>query len=453
MSSRSKAFLPRAAILATVSALALGATTGAEASSFSLRSGQSAEGLGLSFAGAASGGIGLGAMAWNPATIVLFPGRNTQVNASYILPRAEYEVTDPVTLGTAAALGLPAGTGNIGGNGAFVPASYTNFRIGDLHIGWSTGAPYGLTSKPENQNSLATFYNRSSSIRTLNFAPTIGWRVNDWLALGAAIQFQYIDITLKRALTPNPALIPIAGAPSTTLAGDDLAFGFRVGAVLTPWQGATVGLGYRSAILHDLRGTLQPGVGPTAGLTLPIKARLQLPDSVTFGYSQVLNDRWTVHVGAEWTNWSVFDNIPIRLAANNAVVNTLDFEYDDSWYVSAGAEYAFNDRLTLRAGVAYEWSAVSDRVRTVTISDNDRLWLSVGAGYQVTEQLRLDASYSHLFVKEADVNLTAASGNPSFQALQYVATAEPSIDIFSVSLTYRWDRPSASSAPAGIFKP
>lgn len=445
------ASLRTALVLASVSAAALAAAGPADASSFSLRSGQSAQGLGLSFAGAASGGIGLGAMAWNPAAITLFPGRNSQLNATYILPRAEYEVTDPVTLGTARAFGLPAGTGGIGGAGAFVPASYTNFQVGDLHIGWTTGAPYGLTSKPDDQRSLATFYNRSASIRTLNFSPTIGWRVNDWLALGAAVQFQYIDVSLKRALTPNPALIPTV--PSTILEGDDIAMGFRVGAVLTPWQGATFGVGYRSQVEHDLTGTLRPGVGPLAGQSIPITARLHLPDSITVGYSQVLNDRWTVHLGGEWTNWSVFDNIPIRLAANGAVQNYLNFEYKDSWYASAGAEYKWNERLTLRAGVAYEWSAVSDRVRTVIISDNDRLWLSAGIGYQVTEQLRLDASYSHLFVQDAPVTLTPASNNPSFQQVPYVATAEPSIDIVSVSLTYRWDRPSAPAPSGGVFKP
>jgi long-chain fatty acid transport protein len=440
-------FFRQALVLASVSAVALGAASAAHASSFSLRSGQSAEGLGMAFAGAASGGIGLGAMAWNPATITLFPGRNSQLNATYILPRAEYEVTDPVTLAPLPLLpGVVAGTGNIGGNGAFVPASYTNFTVGDLTIGWSTGAPYGLSSKPDNQDYLGQVYNRSSSLRTLNFSPTIGWRVNDWLALGAAVQLQYLDISLKRASGVQ------AGAPPVILEGDDLAFGFRVGAVLTPWQGGTIGIGYRSAFEHDLEGSLsRPGQAPLA-----INARLHLPDSITVGYSQVLNDRWTVHLGGEWTNWSVFDNIPVNVTGTPVTATTLNFEYDDSIYVSAGAEYAWNDRLTLRAGVAYEWSAVSDRVRTVIISDNDRLWVSAGIGYQATPQLRIDASYSHLFVKDAPIDLSATSGNPSFDPavpVTYRAVAEPSIDIVSVSLTYRWDRPSSPAPAQGVFKP
>lgn len=433
------ASLRTALVLASVSAAALVAAVPADASSFSLRSGQSAQGLGMSFAGAASGGIGLGAMAWNPATITMFPGRNSQLNATYILPQAAFTSTDPATLGTAAFLGLQPNSGEIGGNGSFVPASYTNFRVGDLFIGWTTGAPYGLSSKPDNPNFVGQLYNRSASIRTINVSPTVGWRVNDWLALGLAAQVQYIDVSLKRALTPN--------GPTGILQGDDIGFGFRVGAVLTPWEGATLGIAYRSGIEHDLSGTTaQPG------LTLPISARLHLPDSVTVGYSQEVDDRWTVHLGGEWTNWSVFDNIPVRLNANGAIVQTLNFEYDDSLYLSAGVEYAWNDRLTLRGGIAYEWSAVSDRVRTTIVSDNDRLWLSAGVGYQITPQLRFDGSYAHLFVKDAPVRLAPGSGNPSFVApVVYVAEAEPSIDIVSVSLTYRWDRPA--SPAGGVFKP
>ena len=60
---------------ATVSLSALLAAGAASASSFAIRSGQSAEGLGMAYAGAAAGGIGMGSMAWNPATITMFPGR------------------------------------------------------------------------------------------------------------------------------------------------------------------------------------------------------------------------------------------------------------------------------------------------------------------------------------------------------------------------------------------
>ena len=76
------------AAAATVSVAALLAAGSAQASSFAIRAGQSAEGLGMAYAGAASGGIGMGGMAWNPAVITMFPGRTSQFNGTYILPHA-----------------------------------------------------------------------------------------------------------------------------------------------------------------------------------------------------------------------------------------------------------------------------------------------------------------------------------------------------------------------------
>ena len=62
----------------------------------------------------------------------------------------------------------------------------------------------------------------------------------------------------------------------------------------------------------------------------PIKANLNLPDSVVFGLSQVINDQWQAHLGVEWTNWSRFRNIPIVSQLNGLPATSLNFQYDDS---------------------------------------------------------------------------------------------------------------------------
>ncbi len=115
----------RTAAVATVSMAALLAAGAAQAGSFAIRSGQSAEGLGMAYAGAAAGGIGMGAMAWNPATITMFPGRNSQWNFTYLNANASYDPTSPTRLGSPVGPLNPIqnGSGNIGGDGAFIPAS------------------------------------------------------------------------------------------------------------------------------------------------------------------------------------------------------------------------------------------------------------------------------------------------------------------------------------------
>ncbi len=123
----------RTVLRLTASAAVLAAAaSAAQASSFAIRAGQSAEGLGMAYAGAASGGIGLGAMAWNPAAITMFPGRQSQWNATYLLPQARYRLDGPATASgfpinlIPPALGGPgtqAGSASLGLNGGFIPAS------------------------------------------------------------------------------------------------------------------------------------------------------------------------------------------------------------------------------------------------------------------------------------------------------------------------------------------
>src|SRR5947209_10932923 len=96
--------LDRSLALAAVSLGALAAaTTGATAGAFALRE-QSATAQGLSFAGAASGSGGLSSMFWNPATITMAPGWQSEWHASLILPYADI-VPDAATQAQIAALG------------------------------------------------------------------------------------------------------------------------------------------------------------------------------------------------------------------------------------------------------------------------------------------------------------------------------------------------------------
>lgn len=460
----------RAVAAATVSLAVMVGAQSVSASSFYIRTGQSAEGLGLQFAGAASGGIGLGSIGWNPATITMFPGRNSQWNATYIRPQAEYDLrftnVRAVPLGPGDPLfGTPVGTGEIAGNGAFAPASYSAWQINDrLWVGLATGAPFGLSSKPDNHNFAGQVYGRSAKIRTINIAPMLGYKVTDWLSIGAAVQGQYLKVNLKQAVAAFP------NAPNLILEGDDISWGYRLGATITPWQGGSIGIGYRSAMFHDVRGDIVSAIPiplpPAPALILPdatgklnpIAASINLPEVLSVGFSQQIGPQWQVHLGAEWENWSRFRRIPIVLERNNQIFRSLNFEYDDSFYVSAGVEYAWTPYLSLRAGVSYEWSAVSDRVRQLLIADNDRLGVSLGASYNWSERLKIDIGYAHYFIKDAPAAIVPPgspfnpAGNPHFAGIQYVGEAQPTLDVFSIGLTYRWDAPVAVAVPAPIVR-
>jgi long-chain fatty acid transport protein len=445
----------RSTLRVTASALALAAfASAASASSFAIRSGQGAEGLGMAYAGAGSGGIGLAGMAWNPAVITMFPGRTSNWNATFISTSARYDNISTAPAGVAA-LGR---SDNLGINGAFIPATFNAWQLTDrLFVGLANTAPFGLRSKPGGSDGTwaGQTYGRSATIRTVNVAPTIGYAVNDWISVGAALQVQYVHVDQKQALAATP------GAPGLQLRGDSYDFGYRLGVTLRPTAATTIGLSYRSEIKQTVRGFAVAGLPILNGGRTFSRVSLDLPTpaSAVLGISHRFNEQWQAHIGVEWTQWSRLKNLAVNSRDFGVQLTTagapafVRFNYRDSWYASAGVEYAYNRDLTLRAGVGYEWSAVTDRTRTVFISDNDRLWLSAGLSYNFTQQLTLDVGYTFIAVNKARINYTGGpAGTPSPGALQLTASAEPTIHIASVGLTYRWDTPTVAQPAAGVRK-
>ena len=133
---------------------------------------------------------------------------------------------------------------------------------------------------------------------------------------------------------------------------------------------------------------------------------VNLPDIVSLGLRQRLSSQWTALGTVEWSNWSRIGNSNILLPngsaalAGNAPV-IIHFQYKDGWFFSTGAEYEWDNRTTLRAGVGYEKSPVTDQVRVPGIPDNDRIWLSLGGTYKFSPKMSFDVAYSHVFVKSA----------------------------------------------------
>jgi long-chain fatty acid transport protein len=324
------------------------------------------------------------------------------------------------------------------GQDAIVPASYNSYQINDmLWVGLSSNSPYGLVTDPRD-NWAGQVYSRSSKIFSLNVNPVVGIKINDWISVAAGPSLQYFDIRLKRAAAVTP------GAPSVTLDGDDIGFGFTAGVTLTPFAGTTIGIGYRSQIDHELEGTIASPAG-----RIPISSDLTTPDQLTIGLSQMITPAFTVHAGFEWTNWSVLET-PLVVGPGGRVVTDLPLNYDDGFFYSLGFDYRLTDQLTLRAGVAYEQSPIDTEIRSTRLPDNDRIWASVGASYQWNNKLSFDIAYTHIFTKETDIRILP--GHQDYEGLPFVADVDAAVDIVSVGLRYRWDDPAVAIPAAPIVR-
>jgi long-chain fatty acid transport protein len=448
----------KTALIATtaLSCVALG-TVAANAGAFGLHE-QSAYGQGTSFAGVAAGGASLSSMYWNPATMTQHSGLMSESSFSGIMGNFTQTATTSPLIGQT----------NLGGTGPFavgtagnfvdlalVPANYHTWQVTqNLWLGLAINAPWGLTTRFQDPWA-GRNYALTSSVLSINGTPSIAWKFNDWISVGAGVQIQYFKADLMRGATvvgPVPPLGIPAGAaisafPNPEVSGDGWGYGVTAGVTITPTPNTEIGLGWRSAINQKINGTLIVPNAALAGSTPgAISTTINLPDIVSLGFRQRLSPQWIVMGTLEWTNWSRIGTSNVTTASGapatiSGTPVTIPLQYRDGWLASFGAEYQVNPGWALRAGIGYEQSPISDQVRDNLLPDNNRWWASVGTSWQVTNFLTFDLAYSHIFAQAAHIDISAASGNPHFSATSgtYIGDASGGIDILSFAFRLKWD--------------
>ena len=413
------------------------ASAQAGAGGFAVRE-QSPYGQGSSFAGVAAGGA-LSSMFWNPATMTQFQGIVSETDVSALFP---YSSNTPVA-GSLVSAGFP-GTSNVA-NATPVPAGYTSYQLSpSLWVGLSINAPFGLSVNPPDFWA-GRGYAGQTLLKTYNATPSIAWRINDWISVGAGVQIEYAKASLEKGIGPGGGIPP---GVQGILQGKGWAYGATAGVTLTPTPTTTIGLGWRSALNQKIEGALVTNAtlpGTTVG---SVTTTIDLPDIVSLGIRQRVDPRWTLLGTAEWSNWSRIGTSTVNqlngapatiLAGVGGGALTIPFQYRDGWFFSGGAEYIWSDRLTVRGGVGYEISPITDQVRTPLVPDNNRVWGSVGATWQVFKGLHFDVAYSHVWVNDTSVNISATSGNPNFTGVTYIGNVNSHVDILSVALVMRFD--------------
>ena len=429
---------------ASATILMIAAQGSAQAGAFGLRE-QSTIGAGMAFAGVAAGSASLGSMFWNPATVTDLPGMRSEQNFTYVAPYAKL-TTEPGSSPGYAALGGRS-SGDIGQDG-FLPAGYSSYQVNDrLWLGLSSGAPFGLATKPD-ADWAGRAYGSSTKVSSVEVTPSVAYKINDWLSVGAGLRVLYFHARYTSAV---PALAAPQAWNVAGLEGDDTNVGFTLGATLKPWAGGEIGIGYRSMVRETLDGNFFGGQAlapPPFGAMLNhnFKATVNLPETVTVGIRQEINPALTLSGTVEWTNWSRagFPRIVDQTTGTlHAATPFLPLDYKDGWFFSVGADYRINPAWTVRAGLGYEISPIRDSSRSTRLPDSDRIWTSLGATYNWNEKLAFNLGYTHIFAKSGDVRINAANPNynprlaPVFDRLN--ADGKAHVDIVSLGLSYRWD--------------
>lgn len=432
----------------------------AQGSGFALRE-QSGTAMGNAFAGATAGADDISYMFFNPAGLTRHSGNQANLSVTYISPQSELESSSGSNVLGGTISGIST-MDDVGVN-APLPANYGFFDLHpDFKAAIAINVPFGLETDYDD-GWVGRYHALNSELLTVDINPAVAYRVNDWLSLGAGIQVNYIDVSLSNAVdfgtiafaqTAGALGVPGQQDGQVKVEGDDVGYGFNFGAMVEPAPGTRFGFGYRSKIVHEIEGeakflldgsgtaaTLQAaaiGMGdPAPFIDTGAHVTATLPETASIGVYHEIDDQLAVMGEAAWTRWSQFYQLLISFDNPGQPASFTETRYKNTWFLAVGATYKWTDTWTFRVGAAYDESPIPDETRTPRIPGEDRVWTSFGADYTPFPQLTVGLSYTHVFVEDPSVNLSASDQGNTFRG-SLSAQYKGAVDLFALQATYRF---------------
>lgn len=354
---------------------------------------QSATGLGRAFAGEAAIADNASVLSRNTSAMTRFDQVALSGGAIYVSP--DVNIEGNTRLQTQAGIVTSDASAHDIAATAWVPNAYLIIPLNEQwRLGFSATSYYGLGVKmPDNYS--AGHFGNVSDIKTMDLGTSLAYRINEMWSIGAGVSAIQGEGEVGGVFNVGKHKIV------KHLEGDGWALGWNVGVLLTPSQNTRVGLSYR----HDTTLTLEGNAQGANGLT-PYEdtGRLDLPLPATseLAVFHQLTDKLALHGSLNWTNWSKFMQLEAELDHQGSM-HIKDEHWEDSWRYAVGMTYQVTPQWQLRSGVAYDASPVPADRRTISIPDADRLWYSLGMGYQFTPNLTVDLGLTLIDGKKVDV--------------------------------------------------
>ena len=347
---------------------------------------------------------------------------------------------------------------------------------------WAFGvgvfAPYGLeTDWPA--TSEGRFLGYKSTVQGVYIQPTVAYKVNDNVSVGAGIDLTYLNVELRQhvdlsvqpfTILPNGTVLTFAqlnlvcpaAVCGTVPAGTDFAdvhlaghawhAGFHLGVQAKVNDKVSVGARFLSEQTVDVTNgaitTTQisvPGVQVpnvlSPGTFIPVDTALApqfgsggklsnqsastsipLPAQFVAGVAVQALPAVKVFMDYQFTHWSAFGVLPIN---GQYLVESVTESYNNTNGVRIGTEISLTKEAVVRGGINLHGAAAPDQTVTPNLPEGSRREFSVGVGYKLTDRVRFDAAYMYLYQPDraGRTNPTTNNGVYSFRAHLLSASA------------------------------
>jgi long-chain fatty acid transport protein len=316
----------------------------------------------------------------NPAGMTQLQGTQVQVGSVLVYGHLRFapdSQTDP-GLGTndgGNAVGLlPSG----GAFATFAPSR--NLRAG-VGVFTNFGAPESWDPAW-----LGRYYTTKTTLLGISIMPAVAWRIQEGLSVGATVNVMSGHLRQEVAIRN---VEPQSADGKLEVSSSTWGVGANFGVLWSPQATTRLGLTYTSPVkLNFSSAPSFSGLGPAisavlraTGLdTATLDLGMKVPQTMTLGFSQTIDDRWTLMGDVGWQNWAAFGAVEIGLTTSSDPKGlTTQINYRDTWHIGLGAQVRLSEPWRLSFGAAYDSSMTSDENRSLSLALASQLRLGVGA--------------------------------------------------------------------------
>ena len=326
----------------------------------------------------------------NPAGMTRLDGNELMVGAGFLYADLQFDPAPDTP--------IPGNDGgDAGGAGPILSFSYAHGLSEDWKLGLSV-LSISAAVMDFDDGWTGRYYLDELTLMTVNIMPSVGYRVNNWLSLGGTFNIMYAELEQKLSAPPP------FGSGQIKIDGDDMEYGFSLGALIEVSQQTRFGIAYFSEMEPSFSGdiTLNP-----PGLQRGGDATITYPQFLKLSMYQQLAERWALVGTVGWEQWSAFENLTLSSEGSS---RDLPRNWDDTWNLGLGVHYRPNDQWLLMTGFNYDSSPVDDKDRTVDMPMDRQIRLSLGSQYALNDQWTLGGYFTFADYGDAKIDQPLLKG-------------------------------------------
>lgn len=343
---------------------------------------------------------------FNPGAVSFLDSlRGIYIGASFIMPRTTY--LEPYPGNYISHIEKHTGT----------PITlYAVFKL-KKNAKWSMGLgiynPFGSKVQwPDDWK--GQFLIREIDLKTFFIQPTISFKLNDKIGVGAGFVYATGDFALRKGV---PVQDTAGNYGEGTLKGKAKGYGFNAGIYIKASEKFSIGLDYRSQVNVAVDGGSADFKVPSSLAeyfpSTTFSTGLKLPQTITLGFGYALNSKLKLALDINYVGWKSYDSLIIDFTDNTDKLADIHSArlYQNSYIFRVGSQYQVKEKWTIRLGAYFDMSPVKAGYLTPETPDANKLGITMGASFRVTQRIHVDASLLYIEgMKRTDTNLETGFG-------------------------------------------